>query len=127
VGRTSSPGRLSGGDYERINVAIERTDDGSLLRYVKRLLDLRRDTPALTVGRYTRIHPVPDECLAYVREHGDQRIAVALNFGDTPATVDLSLGGTAGGTRVLVHTGDRPVITGERLGLDAGGGAVLAQ
>jgi alpha-glucosidase len=113
-------------DHEWVNVAVQRDDEGSLLRFVKRLLELRRGTPALAFGGYRRIHPVPDDCVAFVREHGGQRIAVALNFGDAAASVGLRLANAPPeGTRILVHAGDCAVTMSGTLRLDANAGAVV--
>jgi alpha-glucosidase len=127
-------------DYERINVAVQREDQGSQLHLIRRLLDLRHATPALSIGRYRRLTDVPDDCLAFIREHGRHRVAVVLNFGDNPATIDLTPGiareqSGAGGTPsdaatngdgVLISTGPPPVaLEGGAVRLEARSGAVL--
>jgi len=71
-----------------INVAAEDHDSGSLLTLYRRLLSVRRDEPALTVGSYIALH-TNGEVLAYRREHQGRRILVALNFGDQPAAIEL--------------------------------------
>jgi alpha-glucosidase len=127
-------------DYERINVAAQRADQGSQLHLIRRLLELRRATPALSIGSYRRLTDVPDHCLAYIRKHDRHCVAVVLNFGDNPATVDLTPGialeesGAGGkpssaatsGDGVLLHTGPPPVaLEGGAVRLDARSGAVL--
>ncbi len=47
-------------DYQQINVAVEREDPHSLLTLTRRLIELRRSTPALTTGSYRPIEAVPD-------------------------------------------------------------------
>jgi alpha-glucosidase len=113
-------------DYERINVAVQQEDQGSQLHLIRRLLAMRRATPALSIGRYRRLTDVPDDCLAYIREHDGHRVAVVLNFGDSPATVELPSGGTSNSDGVLLHTGSPPVSAGGgEVRLDARAGAVL--
>jgi alpha-glucosidase len=118
-------------DHEKVNVASQRTDRGSLLHLIRRLLELRRATPALSIGRYRRLTDTPDDCLAYLREHDGQRVAVVLNFGDDPAVVDLGYGqaGAAasdGALTVLLNTGPRPASEGGAVvRLQARAGAVL--
>ncbi|MFV0622392.1 alpha-amylase family glycosyl hydrolase [Sphingomonas sp. ac-8] len=65
------------------NVAAQRGDGGSLLTLYRRLLALRRATPALSVGSW---HPVVAEgtLLAYERREGDTRLLVVLNLGAMP-------------------------------------------
>jgi alpha-glucosidase len=74
------------------NVAHQRGDRTSTLHLTRDLLALRRATPDLTLGNYTRL-AAPDGVWAWRRgEHH----AVAINCSDAPATVD-GLGG-----RVLI-------------------------
>jgi alpha-glucosidase len=113
-------------DYERINVAVERDDNDSQLHLIRGLLGMRRTTPALSIGRYRRLTDVPDDCLAYLREHDGHRVAVVLNFGDSPVTVELPAGRTSNSDGVVLHTGSPPVsVGGGEVRLDARSGAVL--
>ncbi|HSK96394.1 MAG TPA: alpha-amylase family glycosyl hydrolase, partial [Euzebyales bacterium] len=117
-------------DHEKVNVETERADRGSLLHLIRRLLELRRATPALTIGSYRRLPAAPAGCLAYVREHDGHRIAVVLNFGERPAVVDLTpeLRGEVGrrGLNVLLSSGPRPASEGGAVvRLQARAGAVL--
>jgi alpha-glucosidase len=73
-------------DARRRNAASERADPSSTLHFYRRLIALRRATPALREGASTRID-APDGVLAWRREHplGDRLVLV--NF--TGAEVDL--------------------------------------
>jgi alpha-glucosidase len=79
---------ISGGP----NVEAQREDPGSMLSLFRRLLDLRRETPALSVGSYRSLDPSNDSVLAYVREHEGRRMLVAPGFGRENETLDLSEG-----------------------------------
>ncbi|MEL6770002.1 MAG: alpha-amylase family glycosyl hydrolase [Bacteroidota bacterium] len=73
-------------DHASINVDAELDDPDSMLHLYRRLLALRKETPALQLGSYTPSDDVPDDVFAYVREHdgadGQERgrVFVALNF-----------------------------------------------
>jgi glycosidase len=73
-----------GEDNRKRSVEAQMDDDGSILALYRRLLALRRRTPALHSGRYRPLsgHGVPEGVFAYVREHREQRVAVAINFTD---------------------------------------------
>ncbi len=70
-------------DYERVNVAAQRDDEQSLLSLYRRLIALRTENEALSVGTYVP-KKADEDVLAYVREHEDQRLFVALNMGGDP-------------------------------------------
>lgn len=91
-----------------INVAAEDHDCGSLLNLYRRLLSVRRDEPALTVGSYIALH-TNGEVLAYRREHQGRRILLVLNFGDQPAAIELP---DAAGGQILIST-DPHRVTGD--------------
>ncbi|HEY6284050.1 MAG TPA: alpha-glucosidase C-terminal domain-containing protein, partial [Ktedonobacteraceae bacterium] len=52
----------------------------SLLMFMRRLLELRRGLPALTLGSYQSIEQENVNCFVYLRQHDDQRYLVILNF-----------------------------------------------
>jgi alpha-glucosidase len=76
-------------DYRRVNIAAQRRDCRSMLSLYRRLLALRRATPALNIGGYVGLPPVAD-VLAYVRTAGASRYLIALNFAEEPATYDVA-------------------------------------
>lgn len=73
--------------HEKTNVSEEMGDPGSILNCYKRLLQLRRDHPALNSGAFSmlKIRGVPKSLLAYERsiEEGlPERLQAFLNFGN---------------------------------------------
>jgi alpha-glucosidase len=82
-------------DYATMNVAVQRKDPKSMLSLHRRLIALRRSTPALSVGSYRQVH-VDEDVLMYARDG----LTVALNF----AHVQRELPGPASGMRVLLST-----------------------
>jgi alpha-glucosidase len=71
-------------DYQVNNVEVERDDPTSMLTLYRRLLRLRREQPALSVGSYVPVLAQGD-LLAYVREAEGKRYLIALNLGHGPA------------------------------------------
>jgi alpha-glucosidase len=92
-------------DFSAENVDNQRRDGTSILNLHRRLIALRRATPALLLGAYRPIVAYGD-LLLFVRELGEERILVALNLGGDAAAIDLASGEFRG--RVLVSSlGDR--------------------
>jgi alpha-glucosidase len=66
-------------DAYRENVAAQRDDPRSLLSFYRRLIRLRRGSPALRSGGYRAV-PGPPGVFAYERGDPAERLLVALNF-----------------------------------------------
>ncbi|HEX9951330.1 MAG TPA: alpha-amylase family glycosyl hydrolase [Rubricoccaceae bacterium] len=84
--------------HETLNVAAQLADPGSLLALYRRLLALRRATPALHSGAYHTLRDVPEAVFSYERTADagtadESRAVVLLNLGDAEAAADLP-GGT---------------------------------
>src|SRR3712207_5837131 len=86
----------------RINVADQLHDPASLLSLYRRLLRFRRGSDALRFGAYRPVDDTPEAVFAYVREVGNERLLVALNFGPSAEAVSLPPGLAA--DRVLLST-----------------------
>lgn len=85
--------------YETRNVEMQRSDPRSVLNLYRQLLSLRAQHPALHGGDYESVsHDNPDAYL-YQRSAGNERMLVALNFGDQPLEV-----GDLAGYRVMLST-----------------------
>ena len=76
-------------DYRQVNVTAQSQDPDSVLNFYRRLIWLRKATPALRRGSYRALIERPVGQLAYLRETGDQAVLVCLNFFSRPATVEL--------------------------------------
>ena len=75
-------------DYARVNVESERRDPNSLLNYYRRLIALRRASPALQQGTYRVLDPAGD-VYAYQRAASGQCLLIALNFSPRPTQLQL--------------------------------------
>ena len=75
-------------DVADLNVAHERDAPGSLFNLYRRLIALRRGSPALHGGSYRAVAATGD-VLAYMREADSERLLVALNLGAAPAVFTM--------------------------------------
>ena len=82
-------------NYTEINAAMQLDDPNSVFHYHRRLIALRRQTPALVHGAYLDIDPEHEQIFAYTRTLADKRYLVVLNFGTGPLEYQL-----AGGLRI---------------------------
>ncbi len=87
------------------NVAAETADPASMLSLTRRVLQLRRERAALTLGTLTLLSS-EDDVLVYERRLDDDRILVALNLSDAPRS--LALPGWATHLELLVTTTPDP-------------------
>lgn len=71
-------------DYEQYNVEAEKGDSGSMLAFVRKLMELRNGSAALSVGSYTAVPTDEPDVMGYVREHEEERILVVLNLSHRP-------------------------------------------
>ncbi len=76
-------------EYARFNVQTQLREPGSMLNLYRRLIELRRSQPALTLGAYTPLAATPPGVHAYLREQDGNRILVALNFSAEPTALSL--------------------------------------
>lgn len=88
-------------DWRTRNVAYMTGDAQSMPTLYRRLLALRRDWRALSIGDFALLR-AEDEVLAYERQHAAERLMVALNLGQQPQR--LRLPDWARGSRLLLST-----------------------
>jgi alpha-glucosidase len=88
-------------DYERVNVAVQREEPGSMLSLYRALLALRRSEPALAVGAYRSLY-ASEALYVFARQDGERAFAVLLNFCPEPQVVHLSPLGIEG--RIVLST-----------------------
>ncbi len=87
------------------NVAQQSADPTSILHLYRRLLALRRGSPALRLGALALVPDLPPDVLAWTRTRADERVLMVANLGDVDRDMDLS--GIATGGEVLASTGPR--------------------
>lgn len=89
-------------DHERINVERERDDPDSYLSLYRRMIELRRSTPALAVGDYRPVE-ARGSVLAYERGREGERWLVVLNLGPAAELLPEPPGGLRGTVAVCTH------------------------
>ena len=110
-------------DWRTRNVARMTEDPQSILTLYRRLLALRRDWQALSIGDFVLLD-VEDEILVYERRHASERLMVALNLGGRPHR--LRLPDWARGSQLLLSTlEDGPLAEAGALLLRSNEGVVL--
>jgi glycosidase len=67
-------------NYKSINVEAQQNDPGSVLNYYKKLLRLRKQTPALIDGEYVDLRPRCNRIWAYLRQNTDRSLLIINNF-----------------------------------------------
>jgi alpha-glucosidase len=79
-------------NYARgVNVAGQRAQPDSLLNFYRRLLRVRKQTPALLGGDYVPLNEAAPDYLAFLRRADAQTCLVALNFSERAQTVRFEL------------------------------------
>jgi alpha-glucosidase len=89
---------VNGNYAEGVNVAEQADDPDSLLSFYRRMLAVRKQTPALIAGDYVPLHADAADYVAFLRTDatGEQRCLVVLNMSAQPQRIgfqDAELGG----------------------------------
>jgi alpha-glucosidase len=87
------------------NVADQSRDPASILSLYRRLLALRRASPALRLGALTLVAGLPADLLAWTRTEAGELVLMVANLGDNERAVDMSSVAASG--EVLAATGAR--------------------
>jgi alpha-glucosidase len=77
------------GDHRERNVEHQLRDRRSVLAFYRELIWVRRETPALVAGNWRALIDEPMQVLVYVRELGQARALVVLNFSSENVRVRL--------------------------------------
>ncbi len=97
-------------NYKTINVQTESGQPDSLLNWYKKLMQVRRDNPALHNGGIIMLNRDDEDVLAYVRTapQGAAPVIVAMNMSAQPKTVSLDVAhaGVTGKTAVTLAASD---------------------
>ncbi|MDQ3006025.1 MAG: alpha-glucosidase [Chloroflexota bacterium] len=107
---------------EGINVKEQGRNPNSLLNYYRRILQVRRNTPALIEGEYVPLQNTAKNYLAFLRVSIEQTVLVILNFSE--ARLDLDLSRTReikqGNLRILFSSAERSSKIKSPRGLEIG-------
>src|SRR5450755_1040239 len=117
--RGTAPAGFTGGtpwlpvapSYKARNVAMETSDPDSILSFYRRLLELRREEPALRDGQYVALNQDDANVFAFVRRFKGEAVVVAMNMSGATETVKLDLakaGFPVAKLRVLASSSRKP-------------------
>lgn len=104
---TAAPSRLvaalpsDGYAPAHVNVQQQRSDDGSLLRYIQRLIGRYRTAPEIGWGSLEILDSDAEGVLAHAVSADTGRMLLFHNFTDVPVRVRADIGAQADGTRLL--------------------------
>jgi alpha-glucosidase len=93
---------------EGINVQDQQDDPASLLNFYKRLIQVRKNTPALLAGEYRPLHERARSYLAFLRETPEQTVLVVLNYSDKSRTLSFSVDGKQTARLLFSTVPDKP-------------------
>lgn len=77
--------------YQSINVETQSRDKSSLLNWMRRMVEVRKQHTAFGRGSMTLLYPRNRKIVAYVREHAGEKILCAANLSQAAQAVELDL------------------------------------
>lgn len=88
---TGTPWLKVNENYRSLNIASQELDPNSVLHYFRRMMLLRKSSPALVYGKFSLEDPSNPQLFAYTRSLDDQRWLIVLNFSDREASLCTSI------------------------------------
>ncbi|HFQ5005003.1 TPA: alpha-glucosidase [Vibrio vulnificus] len=76
-------------NYPEINVEQALADSDSIFYHYQKLIELRKQHPAIVYGDFTPLFAEHDSVFAYVRSHQDEQLLVINNFSDQDISIEL--------------------------------------
>ncbi|MCU8156670.1 alpha-glucosidase [Vibrio vulnificus] len=76
-------------NYPEINVEQALADSDSIFYHYQKLIELRKQHPAIVYGDFTPLFAEHDSVFAYVRSHQDEQLLVINNFSDQYVSIEL--------------------------------------
>ena len=101
-------------NYEAVNVEAQQDDPSSMLTLHRRLIELRRQLPALVTKSYEPVAASGD-LLAYVRSSDGERCLVVLNLGAQPSRLTSETVPLAGRVMLSTHLDRDGDVLGNRV------------
>ncbi len=77
--------------FDAINVEAQIQAQTSLLNWTRRMIAIRNNSVALGRGTIQFLYPSNRKVLAWIREHGDERVLCVANLSRAPQAVQLDL------------------------------------
>ncbi|EHK9184372.1 alpha-glucosidase [Vibrio vulnificus] len=76
-------------NYPEINVEQALADSDSIFYHYQKLIELRKQHPAIVYGDFTPLFAEHDSVFAYVRSHQYEQLLVINNFSDQDVSLEL--------------------------------------
>ncbi|MEU8249891.1 maltose alpha-D-glucosyltransferase [Nonomuraea sp. NPDC048916] len=77
--------------YQGLNVEAQQKNNGSLLHWTRRMIEIRKRHPVFGLGEFAELNSSNPSVLAFVRELGDDRMLCVNNLSRFPQPVELDL------------------------------------
>ncbi len=71
-------------NYKTVNDPSEENDSSSVLNYFRKVVQLRKENPALIYGKYTLLDKENPDVYAYSRELNGKKFLILLSFKRKP-------------------------------------------
>jgi alpha-glucosidase len=111
-------------DFTTRNVTAQQADPKSILQLYRRLIALRRENPALSIGHFVS-RGVSNDVWCFERYDGNARIMVALNFSNDERPIPFPPNFHTARLMLSTHLDRSDTIVGDDLTLRAAEGIVL--
>ncbi len=83
-------------NYKWINVKEQEQDDNSVLSFYKKLINLRKQIPALIYGSYKLLMEESESIYAYTREYNGETYLIACNVSEEDSEIQVPFDISAG-------------------------------
>ena len=97
---TGKPWMKVNPNYTEINAAEQVDCEDSIFNYYRKLIQLRKELPVLTDGKFTMLDMDQDQIFAYLRDNGEDKLLVVCNFYGN--TVDYAVSEKAEDLELLI-------------------------
>lgn len=87
-------------NYTEINAAEQVDRENSIFNYYRKLIQLRKELPVLTDGKFTMLDMDHNQIFAYLRDNGENKLLVVCNFYGN--TVDYAVSEKAEDLELLI-------------------------
>lgn len=87
-------------NYTEINAAEQVDRENSIFNYYRKLIQLRKELPVLTDGKFTMLDMDHNQIFAYLRDNGEDKLRVVCNFYGN--TVDYAVSEKAEDLELLI-------------------------
>ena len=77
--------------YTTVNVEVQQANASSLMNWMRRMLQVRRQSKAFALGRLEFLHPENPKIIAFVRSHEAETVLVIANLSHYTQYTELDL------------------------------------